>query len=133
MEINSELPKKYAKATNNLIATAAAQLFPFVELTIKNVTYQVAFDAHNRRIKSIFTSDEDFVDSNGMKVGHEITVKYEDILVYDHFQLRLKPAKNGWQAVLGGGFAVDRALIDRIKEDGRFTTKIESFAKGYNY
>lgn len=37
LEINSKLPKKYTKDTSNRIATAAAQTFPFVELTIRKV------------------------------------------------------------------------------------------------
>jgi hypothetical protein len=133
LEINSKLPARYTKNTRNLIATAASQSFPFVELTIKRVTYTIAFDDDDRKIKDIYTSDEDFIDSNGLKVGQEITVKYEDIEVLDYFQLRLKEDKKGWQVVLGGGFARDRDLISRIEKEGQFTTEIAGFAKGYNY
>ena len=133
LKINSKLPARYAKQAKGLLATAAAQMFPYVELTIKDVVYKIAFDDDDRKIKYIHTTDEDFIDSNGSKVGQEVTVKYEDILVYDYFQLRLKPDKNGWQVVLGGGFVFDKDLIGRIEKDGQFTTQIEAFAKGYNY
>ena len=97
------------------------------------MTYRIAFSEKNRKIKYIITTDEKFVDSTGLKVGQEVTVKYDDIEVLDYFQLRTKPDKNGWQAVLGGGFAMDRDLISRIEKAGQFTTRIEGFAKGYNY
>lgn len=133
LKINSKLPSKYAKHSKGLAATAAAQMFPFVELTIRNVKYQIAFDDDDRKIKYIFTMDDDFVDANGLKVNQEITVKYEEIEVLDYFQLRLKPDKNGWQVVLGGGFVLDRDRITRIEKAGQFTTEIAGFAKGYNY
>lgn len=133
LEINAKLPARYTKNTRNLIATAASQVFPYVELTIKKVTYKIAFDDDDRKVKYIQTFDKNFVDSDGLTVGREITVKYEDIEVLDYFQLRLGPDKNGWQVVLGGGFALDRDLINRIEKAGTFTTTIDSFAKGYNY
>ncbi len=133
LKINSKLPTKYAKQSKGYLATAAAQMFPYVELTIKKVTYRIAFDEDDRKIKYIQTFDKDFVDSKGWKVGQAITVKYEEIEELGYFQLRLKPDKNGWQVVLGGGYAIDRDLITRIKKDGTFTTTVASFAKGYNY
>jgi hypothetical protein len=133
LEINSKLSKKYAKQPKGRTLTAASNIFPFVELTIKNVTYQIAFDGDNRKIKYVFTRDEDFVDSNGLKVNQEITVKWEDIEVLGYFQLRTKPDKNGWQAVIGNSSAFDGDLLERIQKAGQFTTEIDGFAKGYNY
>lgn len=133
LEIDAKLPAKHTRDTSRYIATAASQMFPFVELTINKVKYTIAFDPDNRKIKYIYTQDKNFVDSNGFKVSQEVSVLYNDIEVLDYFQLRLKPDKNGWQVVLGGGFALDRNLINRIEKDGKLTTKIQGFAKGYNY
>lgn len=133
LEINSKLPARYTKDTRNLIATAAAAMFPFVKLTIKKIEYTIAFDGKNRKIKSIFTDDEKFVDANGRMVDEEITVEWEDIEVLGYFQLRTKPDKNGWQAVIGGFSAFEGDFLERVQKAGHLTTTIDSFAKGYNY
>lgn len=131
--INSKLPVRYTKNVHNRIATAAAQSFPYAEIEIKDVTYRIAFDPKDRKIKYIETTDEDFISNARMRAGSEVTVKFDEILVYDYFQLRLKPDKNGWQIVLNGGFETDRSLIDRIRADGHFNTTVWAFVKGYNY
>ncbi|SRR5690606_14276246 len=91
LEVNSKLPAKYVKRSKGLTSTAASQLFPFIEIKIKKVEYLIAFDDDSREIKYIYTDDEHFTDSNGLKVDQEIRVKWEDIEVLPYFQLRTKP------------------------------------------
>ncbi len=133
LKINSKLPAKYVKQPKGLTLTAASQMFPFIEITIKNIGYLIAFDDDDRKIKYIYTDDEDFVDGYGRKVDQEITVKYEDIEILGYFQLRTKPDKNGWQAVIGESSAFEGDFLERIKKAGQLTTEIDGFAKGYNY
>ena len=132
LKINSKLPSKYVKQSKGLTLTAASQMFPFIEITIKNVEYLIAFDDDDRKIKYIYTEDENFVDGHGRKVDQEITVKYEDIEILGDFQLRTKSDKNGWQAVIGNSFAFSRGFLERVQRAGKLTTEIEGFAKGYN-
>lgn len=133
LEIDAKLPAKYATKSKGYLATAAAQFFPFVEITIKKVKYKIAFDKENSNIKYIFTNDKEFVDANDRKVGQEVTVKYEDIEILGYFQLRTKPDKNGWQAVIGDISSFEGDFLERMQQAGHLTTEIDGFVKGYNY
>lgn len=133
LEINSKLPAKYAKESKGLTFTAASQMFPFVEITIREVDYVIAFDRESRKIKYIFTDDEDFQSDNGLRVDQEITFKWAEIDVLGYFQLRGPKDKNGWQPVIGGSSAFDGDFLERVEKAGQLTTEIDGFAKGYNY
>lgn len=133
LEVNSTLPDRYAKLSKGMTATAASQVFPFVELTIKKIDYTIAFDGKTKKIKYIFTNDDNFIDGNGRRVDEEITVEWEDIEVLPYFQLRTKPDRNGWQAVIGNSFSFNGDFLERTEKAGKLATEIEGFAKGYNY
>jgi len=133
LEINSKLPAKYANKSLGLTQTAASQLFPFVEVTIKNVEYMIAFDKTSRKIKYIYTDDNDFKNADGLKVDQEITIKWVDLDILGYFQLRGIADKNGWQPVVGGSSAFEGDFLERVKRAGQLTAEIDGFAKGYNY
>jgi hypothetical protein len=133
LEINSRLPAKYAKKPRGLTLTAASQLFPYVEESIKEVEYLIAFDQDTRKIKYIYTDDKDFKSSNGTKVGQEITLKWDDIDVLAYFQLRGPADKDGWQPVVAGTSAFEGDFLERVRNAGKLITEIDGFAKGYNY
>jgi hypothetical protein len=133
LEVNAKLPAKYGKKSNRYIATAASQMFPFVEISIKKVNYLIAFDEHTRKIKYIYTSDKDFIDADGRKVGSEITLPWDKIDVLGYFQLRGPEDQNGWQPVVGYSEAFEGDFLERVKKAGQLTATIGGFAKGYNY
>ena len=135
LEINSKLPARYIKKKGliEFTFTAAAQMFPYIEISIKQIDYLIAFDRKSRKIKYIYTTDEDFQSADGQKVGQEITVKWDDIRVLGYFQLRGPADKDGWEAVIGGSSAFDGDFVEKVEKAGQLTTEIEGFVKGYNY
>ena len=60
------------KKTTRLIATHPSQLRPYIEVTIEDVDYLIAYDEKTRKIKYIVTSDKDFRTKKGLKVGDYI-------------------------------------------------------------
>lgn len=133
LEINSKLAVKYAKNPKGRTFTAASQTFPYIEVTIKEVDYLIAFDEASRKIKYIYTDDEDFKSSNGLEVDQEVTFKWDEIEVLGYFQLRGPEDKDGWQPVIGGASAFEGDFLERVEKAGQLTTEIDGFAKGYNY
>jgi len=93
----------------------------------------IAFDKATRKIKYIYTDDEDFRSADGLRVDQEITIKWDDLDVLGYFQLRGLPDKNGWQPIVGRMSAFEGDFLDRVKKAGHLTTEIDGFAKGYNY
>ena len=133
LEVDFKLSAKYTKKPQGLALTAAAQMFPFINVTIKKIDYLIAFDQDSRKIKYIYTDDEDFKDAAGLKVGQEITIEWEDLDILGYFQLRGPADKSGWQPIVGDASAFEGDFLEHVEKAGKLITTIEGFAKGYNY
>lgn len=132
LEIGAKIPKRLVNGEVKYLATAAAQMRPFIEVKVKTVQYMIAFDEKTRKIRYIYTTDRAFRAATGLKVGDEITVPYKSIEILGYFQLRAPAGKDGWQPVIGSFQAFEGDFLQRIEKDGKLKTKIEGFVKGYN-
>lgn len=132
LESGKKLPKKYVRDTANLFATDAAQTRPYIEVTIGQVDYDIAYEKETRKIKYIQTNDTDFKTSNGLRVGDEISILGKDIEILDYFQFRAPAGKDGWQPVIYGSMGFEREFVKNLYRTGGITTRIEGFVKGSN-
>lgn len=133
LDIGAKISSTLAKKSSYYTFTAASQMFPAVDVSINNVEYTIAFDKKTRKIKYIYTDDEDFKNSDGFRVGETKTFKWADLDVLGYFEVRGPEDKNGWQAVIGGSSAFEGHFLESFEKAGQFTTEIIGFAKGYNY
>ena len=132
LEIGAKLPRKSVGGGSSLMATSAAQLRPYIKMTINKVDYLIAYEKGTRKIEYIYTDDEDFRNSEGRRVGNEITVPWKQIEILGYFQLRGSTGKDGWQPVIGGFTAFEGDYLEKAERVGKITTRIEGFVKGYN-
>ncbi len=133
LEIEAKLPKRYISSKAGLMMTAAAQLRPYVEVTIKNVKYLIAYETKTRKIKYLSTSDENFRTVKGLKVEDEITFTIDDLDIHPYFEIRGPADSDGWFPVIayddpmtGGDF------IAKLKKGEKATMSIQCFSKGGN-
>lgn len=131
LEVGAKVPRKYVGDGSSLLATSASQLRPYIKKTIHKVDYLIAYEKGTRKISYIFT-DDDFRNSEGMRVGNEITVLWKQIEILGYFQLRGPAGKDGWQPVIGGFTAFEGDYLEKAETVGKITTRIEGFVKGYN-
>ena len=132
LAIDAKLPRKYVGDGSRLTTTAAAQLRPYIDVTIGKVDYLIAYEKETRKIKYIYTDDDDFRSSEGLKVDDEITVLWKDIDILGYFQLRAQAGRDGWQPVIAGFTAFEGKYLENLEKAGKITTEIDGFAKGYN-
>ncbi|MDQ3799159.1 MAG: hypothetical protein M3384_06905 [Acidobacteriota bacterium] len=133
LEIGAKLPRKYLSLEKGLIATHASQLRPFVEVTIGNVDYQIAFEKKTRKIKYIHTDDEDFRTVGGFSVDSEITFTREQLIIFPYWEIRAPAASDGWFPVIGFDISMQgKEFIEKLKAGEKATTEISGFSKGSN-
>jgi hypothetical protein len=133
LKIGAKLPRKYVSLSKASTMTAASRTRPFVELTIKDVEYLIAFDEKTREIKYIYTDDDNFRTVNGLTADSEITFTREQLIIFPYWQIRAPATPDGWFPVIGDGaspFGTD--YIDKLKPGEKATTEISGFSKGSN-
>lgn len=74
---------------------------PFVLLEVHDIQYTIAYDAANRVITYIYTSDLRFSTKQGLKVGDEISLSRDQISFYTDWQVYAPTTCDGWKPVIG--------------------------------
>jgi hypothetical protein len=94
------VPKKNA----NLCAATPSQLYPCIQdVEIGGVRFTVVgYDAHTRRIKYLFTQDENFRTADGLHVGGPIDLAENKIFSLAGWHTMGPRTKDAWRPILGG-------------------------------
>ena len=133
LEIGAKLPRKYISGKERLTLTAAAQTRPFIEKTIGNVDYIIAFDEKTRKIKYIHTMDEDFRTSSRLKVDDEITFTREELEIFPYWEIRAPATPDGWFPVIASDMPMAGGdFIAKLKKGEKATMTVNGFSKGSN-
>ena len=137
-EIGNVIDKKYiSDSSNNFILTHPSQIRPYIEITIDSIDYVVAYDDKTFKIKYIFTEDKNFATSEGLKVGSEISLRKEDVIIYPGWNVYSKSSDNLWNPIVGHNYYKDGDTTrfiskDTFKNQSVVTFKILGFSKGAN-
>jgi hypothetical protein len=132
-EIGAKLPRKYVLLSKGSIVTDASQTRPFIETTIDDVDYLIAFDQKTRKIKYIHTNDDDFRTVNGLTVDSEITFTREQLIIFPYWEIRAPATPDGWFPVIGDDASpYGTEFIEKLKIGEKATTEISGFSKGGN-
>lgn len=134
LKIGAKLPRKYVSLSKASTLTAASQTRPFIEITIKDVEYLIAFDRKTREIRYIHTTDDNFRTVNGLTVDSEITFTREQLIIFPYWEIRAPATPDGWFPVVamaiepfGGG-----QFVAKLKDGEKATMEISGFSKGSN-
>ena len=83
LEVGAKLNRKYLpKKVNVYIATHPSNFRPYIRRKIAGVEYLIAYDEKSRRITYIHTSDTKFHTAGGLKVGSQISLTRDQLIVY---------------------------------------------------
>jgi hypothetical protein len=133
LEIGRKLPNVYVTKKEGLTSTAASQLRPFIKVLIKGIHYKIAYEERTRRIKYIYTNDENFRTLDGAKVDDDLSFTVDELDIHPYWEIRGPKTSDGWYPViahdepmLGGAF------IQKLKKGERATMSINGFSKGSN-
>jgi hypothetical protein len=133
LEIGAKLSRKYIpKKVTEQIATHPSQFRPFIKRTIDGVEYIIAYDEKNREIKYIHTTDKNFRTASGLRVGSEIPLKREQLVVYPSWEIRAPKTSDGWYPVVGVDLPIGYDLVGAFKDDETKMVTIIGFSKGGN-
>lgn len=133
LEIGAKLSRKYVSLSKSYMLTAANQTRPFIETTIYDVEYLIAFDQKTRKIKYIHTIDDNFRTANGLTVDSKITFTREELIIFPYWEVRAPATPDGWFPVIADDaspFGID--FITKLKKGEKATTEISGFSKGSN-
>jgi|SRR6185369_11711729 len=142
-EIGSKLPARVIpKKNRNVYMTHSAQFRPYIEREFENVTYIIAYDDKTRVVKYLSTTDKDFWNSRGLRVGDFIEVERDKVQVFPGWEVRAPADEDGWQPMIGfdtdSPVNCDPNVVNpygcpyRLPAEPVFKTRIIAFVKGGN-
>ena len=134
LEPGAVLPAHHVpEKRTRLIATHPSQLRPYIEVTIENVDYLIAYDEKTRKIKYILTSDKDFRTRKGLKVGDYIEVTEDQVAAFPGWEIFGPKTTDGWFPVIGVDLEGMNPVSDEAFKKSK-TVKVEilRFSKGGN-
>jgi hypothetical protein len=137
LEIGSNIDREYLPdSLNHFILTHPSQFRPYIEVTIHNVDYIIAFNEKTLEIKYIYTDDKDFKTVQGLKVGSEISLTKDDIIIYPGWDVCSKNSYDGWYPIVGYNFSNNDSTTfiskETFKDLSSKSFKILGFSKGGN-
>ena len=137
LKIGAKLPREYVKESQGQMATHPNQFRPFIRKTIADVNYIIAFDEENRKIRWIYTMDEDFCTAKGLCVGSKIKVTRDQLKIYPTWYIYAPITSDGWLPVVGSslldGFDENSEnSLSNLKNGEIRTVEISGFQKGGN-
>jgi hypothetical protein len=133
LSIGAKLPRKYVSAKIGKIATHPSQFRPYINKTIADVDYIIAFDEKTREIRYIHTADKDFRTVNGLRVGSKITITREKLEILPSWEIRAPATPDGWLPVVGLDLPMlNRDFVEKLKDGEPAEMTISSFSKGGN-
>ncbi|HEY5839614.1 MAG TPA: hypothetical protein VIT19_11305 [Pyrinomonadaceae bacterium] len=134
LEIGAKLDRQYIpKKIAEEIVTSSAQTRPFIKQSVGGVEYIIAFDAKTREIKYLHTTDENFRSKNGLRVGSEIALTRQQLIVIPSWEIRAPITSDGWYPVVGWDIVpLDFDLVGSFKGNETRMVSIDGFSKGGN-
>jgi hypothetical protein len=133
LEVGAKLNRKYIpKKVTEQIATNPSQFCPFIKRTIDGVEYIIAYDEKNREIRYIHTTDNNFRTASGLRVGSEIPLKREQLVIYPSWEIRAPVTSDGWYPVVGDDLPIGYDLVAAFKDSETKMVTIIGFSKGGN-
>ena len=104
------------KNNTNECAATPSQTYPCLQdVEIAGVRFTVVgYDARSRRIRYLFTQDENFKTADRLQVGGPIELADDQILVIAGWHIIGPRSKDGWRPILGS--VLDENVIET--EDG---------------
>jgi hypothetical protein len=119
-----------------LCITHPAQMDPCFERSFNGVRYTVAYSRESKRITYVYTEDEKFKTTDGLRVGDEIPVSAQNVRAWPGWEIHGPTTADGWRPVIGWNGEVKlkdgSALNLWGKHDGSSSgvTTILGFVKG---
>jgi len=138
LEIGGIIDKKFLSDTSsNFILTSPSQFRPYFVISIDSVDYIIAYDKMTLEIKYIITNDKDFKTTQGLKIGSEISLSSDEVLIYPGWNVYSKISDDDWDPIVGYNFSINEDSTNFIsnytfKDLSTVTFKILGFSKGGN-
>jgi hypothetical protein len=102
--VGMRLPSAMVPKNNaNECAATPSQTYPCIQnVEIGGVRFTVVgYDAHTRRIRYLFTQDENFRTADGLRVGGPIDLAENEILSVAGWHTMGPRNKDGWRPIVG--------------------------------
>lgn len=133
LEVGAKLNRKYIpKKVTEYTATHPSQMRPFIKRTVDGVEYIIAYDEKSREIKYIHTTDKNFRTEGGLRVGSEIPLKREQLVVFPSWEIRAPITSGGWYPVVGDDLPIGYDVVGALKDGETKMVTIIGFSKGGN-
>jgi hypothetical protein len=137
LKIGTKLPRKYLPKEDEQgkqIATHPSQFRPFIEKTVGQIKYLIAYDDKTYKIKYLETRDKRFKTGNGLQVGSKIEVTRDTLTIYGGWYIFAAPTPDGWRPIVGPELPMnenEKSLREMAVGEKR-TVTIWAFTKGGN-
>ena len=120
--IGSKFKRARKSAEPQLCMTRSAQLDPCVQRKFDGIKYTIAYSEETHRVTYVYTDDETFRTTDGLKVGDSIPVSKETVAGEPGWQSYAPATPDGWLPVVGtDGLRItlkDGTIIDLMGSEG---------------
>jgi hypothetical protein len=136
--IGSKFNKKWkAEKEPSLCMTESSQLDPCVDLAFDGINHRVAYSQLTHKVAYVYTNDEKFRTTSGLKVGDPIPVSRKTVRALAGWQVYAPTTSDGWRPIVAGETPriklKDGTVMDLTAKDGpdkNGTAEILGFSKG---